>query len=183
MSMRRPTEARVVPNSEALEKAQKYMKNMPHNAVNIIATMAHHAKFSRAFRGLTRFVLEEATVPRRQRELVILRMGWNCQAEYEFGQHTLMAKANGVTDAEVHSVTRPLSTHDWSDEDGALLQMVDDLYQDDCISNESWERLGVFWKPPEVIEFVASALTYRMVSGFLNSFGVELDEGVPRWPS
>lgn len=183
MSMSRPNKARVAPNPEAVKSAQKYMANKPHNAVNIIATMAHHERFSHAFRGLTRFVLEEATVPRRQRELVILRMGWNCQAEYEFGQHTLMAKSNGVTDTEIVSVTRPLSTHDWSDEDGTLLQMVDDLHQDDCISKYTWDRLGTFWTTAEIIEFTAAALTYRMVSGFLNSLGVELDEGVPRWPS
>ena len=29
---------------------------------------------------------------------------------------------------------------------------------------------------------LVSALTYRVVSGFLNSFGVELDDGVPGWP-
>ena len=159
------------------------MADKPHNAVNIIATMAHHEAFAHAFRGLTRFVLEEATVPRRQRELVILRMGWNCQAQYEFGQHTLMAKANGVTEKEIVSVTRPISSHTWSAEDSVLLQMVDDLHQDDCISQDTWDKLETVWTTPEIIEFAASALTYRMVSGFLNSFGIELDEGVPGWPS
>jgi 4-carboxymuconolactone decarboxylase len=183
MSMSRPNKARVAPSPVALKKARDYMAGKPHNAVNIIATMAHHDGFAHAFRGLTRFVLEEATVPRRQRELVILRMGWNCQAQYEFGQHTLMAKANGVTDEEIASVTRPLATHAWSEEDSVLLQMVDDLHQDDCISQDIWDKLESLWTTPEIIEFTASALTYRMVSGFLNSFGVELDEGVPGWPS
>jgi hypothetical protein len=28
-----------------------------------------------------------------------------------------------------------------------------------------------------------AALCYRVVSGFLNSCGVELDDGVPGWPA
>ena len=183
MSMRRPSKARVDPAPDALEAARAAMRDRPHNAVNVVATMGHHPDFARAFRGLTQFVLSEASVPRRQRELVILRMGWNCQARYEFGQHTLMARANGVEDAEIAAVTRPLSSHPWSDEDRALLQMVDDLHADDCVSDATWAELASRWTTPEIIEFLGSALTYRMVSGFLNSFGVELDEGVPGWPA
>jgi len=135
---------------------------MPHNAVNVRATMAHHPGLARAFGKFTNVVLNETHTPSRQRELVILRMGWNCQARYEFGQHTLYGLANGVTTEEVSAVIRPLPEHHWSDEDRVLLQMTDDLYADDCVSDATWAEL---------------------VSGFLNTCGVELDEGVPGWPS
>lgn len=158
------------------------MRNEPHNAVNVLATMAHHPGLSQALGGLAGFVLNEAGVPRRQRELVILRMGWNCQARYEFGQHTLYGKAHGVSDDEIVAVTQPLRCHPWSDEDRVLLQMTDDLYTDDCVSDATWRELTQRWNVPEIMEFVSSALTYRVVSGFLNSFGVELDDGVPGWP-
>lgn len=159
------------------------MKDMPHNAVNVRATMAHHPEMARAFGGFTNFVLNEATTPRRQRELVILRMGWNCQARYEFGQHTLYGLAHGVTDDEIVAVTRPLTEHPWSDDDRVLLQMTDDLYADDCITETTWGALTERWTVQEVMEFVMAALCYRVVSGFLNSAGVELDEGVPGWPT
>ena len=35
----------------------------------------------------------------------------------------------------------------------------------------------------ELIELVIVAGFYRMVSGFLNTMGVELDPGVPSWPA
>ena len=60
MSMSRPNKARVAPSPEALKKAEDYMADKPHNAVNIIATMAHHEAFAHASRGLTRFVLEDS---------------------------------------------------------------------------------------------------------------------------
>lgn len=182
MALRRPASARVQPLGEAMARAREAMKDMPHNAVNVRATMAHHPGLARAFGGFANAVLNEARTPRRQRELVILRMGWNCQARYEFGQHTLYGLHHGVTSDEVSAVTRPLSQHPWSDEDRVFLQMTDDLYTDDCVSDATWAELTARWSTPEIMEFVMAALCYRVVSGFLNSCGVELDEGVPGWP-
>lgn len=158
------------------------MKGLPHNAVNVRATMAHHPVLARSFGAFAATVLTELSVPRRQRELVILRMGWNCQSRYEFGQHTLYGKAHGVTDEEVAAVTRPLALYPWTEDDRIILQMTDDLYTDDCVSEETWTELAARWTHPEIMEFMMSALCYRVVSGFLNSFGVELDDGVPGWP-
>jgi alkylhydroperoxidase family enzyme len=183
MALRRPVSARVQPLEEAVAKAREAMKGMPHNAVNVRATMAHHPGLARAFGGFANAVLNEARTPRRQRELVILRMGWNCQARYEFGQHTLYGQHYGVTSDEVSAVTRPLSQHAWSDEDRVLLQMTDDLYTDDCVSDSTWAELTARWSTPEIMEFIMAALCYRVVSGFLNTCGVELDDGVPGWPT
>jgi hypothetical protein len=61
--------------------------------------------------------------------------------------------------------------------------MVDDLYTDDCVSDGTWAELTARWSTPEIMEFVMAALCYRVVSGFLNTCGVELDEGVPGWPA
>lgn len=109
-------------------------------------------------------------------------MGYNCQAVYEFGQHTLFGRDAGLTDEEIYCVTRPLTTHEWSAEDRALLQMTDDLYTDDCVSDTTWSELTDLFSVPDVMEFMAAGLCYRVVSGFLNTCGVELDEGVPGWP-
>ena len=64
-------------------------------------------------------------LPERERELVILRVGWNAQAKYEFGQHTVIGLEAGVTDEEIKAVTRPIPMGDWSADDAALLQMCD----------------------------------------------------------
>ena len=183
MALRRPAAARVQPLPEAVAGAREAMKSMPHNAVNVRATMAHHPVLARAFGGFANAVLNECATPRRQRELVILRMGWNCQAQYEFGQHIMYGMAHGVTAEEVAAVTRPLSSHGWADDDRVLLQMADDLYTDDCVTDATWAELTARWSTPEVMELVMAALCYRVVSGFLNTCGVELDEGVPGWPA
>ena len=153
------------------------------NAANVNATMAHHRKLGAALGNLYQVVLHECDTPRRQREIVILRTGWNCQAEYEFGQHTIYGRQAGLTDAEIYAVTRPIKTHPWSEEDAVLLQMADDLFSDDAVSDATWAELTDRWSVPDVFEFVCACLSYRVVSGLLNTLGVQLDEGVPGWPS
>ena len=80
-------------------------------------------------------------------------------------------------------MTRPISSHGWSPVEATLIQMVDDLYSDDCVSDATWAELEGHFDHAAIIEFMAAALTYRVVSGLLNSCGVQLDEGVPGWPT
>ena len=178
MAPHRLTAPRVQPIPKLLELSRKKSK-----AANVNATMAHHRKLGLAFGQLFQVELNECETPRRQREIVILRTGWNCQAEYEFGQHTLYGRQAGLTEAEIYAVTRPIKTYGWSEEDAVLLQMADDLYSDDAVSDATWAELTARWSIPEVYEFVCASLSYRVVSGLLNTLGVQLDEGVPGWPT
>ena len=182
MSNRRPARARVEPLPEAVETARGFMKDSVVNAVNVTATLAHNELVSKGVGRFSRQLLFKGSVSPRQREIVILRMGWNCQSVYEFGQHTLFGLDAGLTNDEIYWVTRPVDQHEWSAEDGALIQMVDDLHVDDCVSDATWEDLVTHFSASDILEFMAAALQYRLVSGLLNSCGVERDDGVPGWP-
>ena len=176
--MRRPLTARIAPTDQQPASLTTAM-----NARNVRATLATNPTVAGGMAAMGRALLQEGTIPPRSRELVILRMGWNCQSRYEFGQHTLMARAVGLTDAEIELLTRPLEVGAWSASDRALLEMVDDLYRDDCVSEQTWAELVAHFDHHDVLEYMAATLFYRMVSGILNSCGVELDDGVPGWPS
>ena len=49
-------------------------------------------------------MLAGSSLPERERELVILRMGWNCRSGYEFGQHRRIGQQAGLTLEEVERV-------------------------------------------------------------------------------
>lgn len=183
MSNRRPTTPRVEPLPEAAAQAREAMKDSVVNAVNVTATLAHNELVSKGVGRFSRALLFKGSVSPRLRELVILRMGWNCQSDYEFGQHTLFGLDAGLTGAEIYWLTRPVDQHDWTAEERALLQMVDDLWVDDCVSDRTWAELAGLFSTHDVLEFMAAALQYRLVSGLLNSCGVQRDDGVPGWPT
>lgn len=150
--------------------------------LNIFGTIAHHPRVLKRFMNFAGLFLNKGVLPPREREIVILRVGWNCQAVYEFGQHTVIGERVGLTMTEITALTKAVDDHDWNDRDRALIQMADELCADNCVSEATWKLLSADWKEDELIELVMVAGTYRMVSGFLNTMGVELDADTPGWP-
>ena len=51
---------------------------------NIFKTIAHHPNLMRRWLVFGNHVLFKSTLPAREREILILRIGWLCQAEYEW---------------------------------------------------------------------------------------------------
>jgi alkylhydroperoxidase family enzyme len=150
-------------------------------SLNIFRTLAHNKALEKGFLHLGAHLLGGGVLPQRERELVILRVGFRAGSEYEFGQHTRIGREAGVTDAEIARVA-DCGTGDWSDDDAALVSLVDELCDDDVVSENTWERLSNRWSEPELLELLVLAGFYRLVSGMLNSVGVALEPGTPGWP-
>ncbi len=182
----RPTSPRVSPIVELNAELQEIMGggiNAPDGTpLNIFGTIAHHPKLLKRFMNFAGLFLNKGLLPAREREIVILRVGWNCQSVYEFGQHTIIGQRVGLTMTEIESLTKSTSDHDWNVRDTALILMADDLCSDNCVSESTWKLLSTDWKEDELIELVMVAGTYRLVSGFLNTMGVEIDAETPGWP-
>jgi len=185
----RPNEPRITPvdldaNPDP-ELAQILEGALTHDGtpLNIFGVLGRHPKLLKRFNLMGGFLLNKGLLPVRERELVILRIGWNAQAKYEFGQHTIIGRQCGLTDAEITALTRAADAHDWSDGDLDLIAMADELCADDCVTDATWARLASRWPEPELVELLVVAGFYRLVSGFLNSAGVQLDDGVPGFPT
>lgn len=150
--------------------------------LNIFRSLAHHPKLLKRWLVFGGHVLNKSTLPARERELVILRVGWRCGSEYEFGQHTLIGLREGVTDDEVRRLTvEPLDG--WSARDAAILSAADELVADHRISDATWEQLRSDWSTQQVLDLVFTVGQYTLTCMALNSFDVPLDEGVPGFPS
>lgn len=150
--------------------------------INIFRTMAHHPKLLKRFNLLGGSFLAHGVLPAREREIVILRVGWRCGSVYEFGQHTVMGRHAGLTDEEIALLGSTRAAGGWSEDDQALIALADELCDDDCVSDITWAALRARWDDAALVELVALAGFYRMVSGFLNTMGVQLDDGIPGWP-
>jgi alkylhydroperoxidase family enzyme len=150
--------------------------------LNIFRTLGHHPGLLKRFNALGGAFLARGLLPAREREIVILRVGWNCRSVYEFGQHTVIGREAGLTGAEIAALTSVRAAGPWTDDDQALIALADELCADDCISDATFARLRSRWNDAELVELVALAGFYRMVSGILNSLGVEPEPGLPGWP-
>jgi 4-carboxymuconolactone decarboxylase len=184
MARRRPTEPRVPPVGKVLTAARAASADSPGQPVNIMATMATMRGLSKPMGEFAKALFrDDSPILARQRELAILRMTWNCQAVYTFGQHTMYGLSAGLTNDEVYLATRPISNGRWSQVDGAILQAVDDLHIDDCISDGTWLDLEGHFDHSQIMEICTIALWYRLASALANSCGIQLDDGIPGWPA
>lgn len=178
----RPAEPRLAPLDPAAldEETRKYV---PDGALNIFRTLARHPKLLKRWLVFGAHVLSKNTLPDRERELVILRTGWRCGAEYEFGQHTVIGRDVGITDTEIAALCGPLDAHPWSAGERVLLDAVDELHEHRCIGDATWAMLTERFDDQQLVDLVFTVGQYTLVSMALNTFGVELDEGIPGWPS
>lgn len=181
----RPTQPRIEPITEFDAELEEILATaLTHDGkpLNIFGTLGHHPKLLKRFNLLGGFLLNKGLLPPRERELVILRVGANARAEYEFGQHTVIGLECGVTQDEIEALVHEPGTHAWSDGDRALIALADDLHADDCVSDATWANLASVWSDAQLAELLVVAGFYRLVSGFLNSTGVQLDDGIPGFP-
>jgi len=184
--MDRPSEFRIPPVTEPDQELTEILAGtlvQDGKPLNIFGVLAHHPDLLKRFNRFAGWMLNRGVLPPREKEIVILRVGWNARSVYEFGQHTRIGKERGLTDTEIWALTQPTDAHQWSEGDRALIAMTDELCTDDCVSESTWQSLQVRWESDALIELLVLAGTYRLVSGFLNSTGVQLDEGVAGWPT
>jgi 4-carboxymuconolactone decarboxylase len=150
--------------------------------LNIFRTLAKHERLLEHFSRFGGFLLGRGLLPAREREIVILRVGYRCGSVYEFGQHTLFGRSAGLSDEEIRRLAQD-DNEAWQDEhDRDLVRFADEICATNNVSDETWQRLAQRWSEPELLELVVLAGMYRLVSGLLNTVGVELDPGVPGWP-
>lgn len=150
---------------------------------NIFATLARHPALLRRWLVFGNHVLSKSTLPPRERELAILRMGWLCRAEYEWGHHVVMGKAAGVTADEISRVAKGPDAPGWSQFDAALLKAVDQLHADSFINDATWQALARQYNDQQLLDLVFTAGQYKLVCMALNSVGVQLEEGYERLPA
>lgn len=182
----RPSAPRIAPVTEPTELQAQLLGQQAvgdGKVQNIFATLAKNTRVLKRFSEMGGMLLFRGVVPAREREIVILRVGWNCQSQYEFGQHTTIGMRVGLTDAEIADLCGDRAGATWSEADAELIDLADELCGDDCVSDATWAKLAARWEEDALIELVVCAGFYRMVSGFLNSAGVQLDAGVPTWPA
>jgi alkylhydroperoxidase family enzyme len=153
------------------------------HTLNIFATLIHHPKLMKRWQVFGNHVLNKSTLPPRHRELLILRIGWLCRSEYEFGQHVVIGRQVGLSDGEVERITRGPEAEGWDAFDATLLRAADELHADAFLSNETWNQLAEHYDTMQLMDVVFTVGQYNLVSMALNTLGVQQDEGFPGFPA
>lgn len=143
----------------------------------IIRTMLRHPHLFARHAEVGLHLLREGALPARDRELAILRIGWLCQAPYEWGEHVLVAKRFGITTAEIERITEGPDAEGWSELDRAILRATDELHRSAMISDESWAILSEYYDERQLIELPIVVGQYQQVAYYQNTLRLRLHNG------
>jgi len=145
--------------------------------LNIFGTLAHAPKAMTRFLEWGNYVLSRRnSLPEREREIVILRVGYLCKSGYEFGQHTRIGLASGLSEADIANIKKGADAG-WGPADAALIRAADELVKDHFISDATWAALKAHFDQKQCMDVVFTVGQYTQVSMFLNTFGVQLEGG------
>jgi 4-carboxymuconolactone decarboxylase len=149
----------------------------PHASnTNVFRTLIRHQKSFQRKLPFDIYIQQESTLPPRDKELLILRIGWLCQAEYEWAHHAIRGKQTGLTDQEILRISKGPEAEGWSVFDAALLKAVDELHKDAFISDSTWVALSERYTEQQIMDLIFTVGQYNMISMILNSFGIQLEE-------
>lgn len=148
---------------------------------NIFKTMANHPDLMRRWMVFANHILGKSTISARDREIAILRIGYLCKSGYEWGQHVLIARREGITDEEIRCIQEGPDSKGLNVHERLLLKATDELHADAFVSDATWQGLKTSYNDQQMMDLVFSIGQYNLVCMALNSFGVQADAGLPNF--
>jgi len=146
--------------------------------MHTLGFLAHYPPLARAFLTLNKHVAIDSSLSARERELLILRISWLRQSEYEYVQHLILGRRAGLTDDELARIPEGPDADGWNAEDAGLLRVADELHRDARISDPTWARLSEHFKPAQIMDMIFLVGCYEVLAMAIKSFDIPLEPGV-----
>ncbi len=143
--------------------------------LRVSRTFARHPDMTRARGTNPAYVLnpERSRLTPHDRELLILRTGWNAQAVYEWAKHVGSVGRARDHGLEPLWIAQGKDASGWSAYERDLIDAADEMYRDAMISDQTWASLSQRYDTHQMMSVAATAARYRMVSMSLNALGVQ----------
>jgi 4-carboxymuconolactone decarboxylase len=166
-----------LPKDEELSpEIREILGSSPLNVTRMIANAPT------SFKGFSEFaksILFESEFEPRLREIAVIRIAHVTQAHYEWTHHVAFGKRVGVTDEEINNIAidGPVTT---LDEEGNLMcRVADEISLDVRLSDEALEMILEKYGVRGATELILCCSYFNMVSRFLESTRVELEDTSP----
>ena len=140
---------------------------------NVVLTLANHPELAAHFLAFSTYLRKRSTLPARLRELVILRVAWRYQCDYEWAHHVNLAGHLGVTPGECEAVRDGPEAGDWTALERQILHAADQLCEQGRIDGPTWDALAAHFDKHLLLDLIFTVGGYATLAWALNSIGVE----------
>lgn len=142
----------------------------------LFTTLARNRGLFRRWLLFASGLMPGGRLPRRDTELVILRVAHLCDCAYEWEHHVRLGRRAGLTPADLARVVAGPDAEGWTEREAALLRAAEELHARDAVAEDTWRVLERHLSPEDLIELCLLAGHYVMLAGALNSMGIPPDE-------
>ena len=164
---------------DAMDAEQRSLMTEKQAQLSLFQLLARHPEVLRRLKATGSFANRDTQIPERDRELMILRISWLYDSEFEWGQHYEQAIEAGLSPADAERVKDDPDADGWSEWDRALLIATDGLLSGCMIPTQAWEVLRSRYSEELMLELVIFFGHYTMVAMFANTFGLGVAAGRP----
>lgn len=130
------------------------------------------------FRGWLHFagnLMPGGKLPRRESEMVILRVASLRDCAYEQAHHERLGKRAGLSKEEMAAIADESLPQRWSSREQQLLNAAATLVTHKDLSDAEWDALREHLDEAEVVEFLMLVGHYDMLATFINTLRLDPD--------
>lgn len=155
---------------------------------NVFTTLARNRGLFRRWLWFAGGLMPGGKLPRRDTELVILRVAHNTGCDYEWGHHEHLGRRAGLSAEEVARVREGAAAPGWTARQQMLLRAADELHGEGRVGDPLWAELSAELDDRRLIELCLLVGHYEMLAMTLNTLRVQPDPApigrrLPRWLS
>lgn len=142
---------------------------------NLFLTLGRHRKLFRVWLRFAGRLMPRGMLPRRDTELVILRVAHLTSCRYEFDHHARLGRRAGLGEADLERIVHGPDDSGWSARERALLSAVDRMHADRDLDDPSWESLRAHLDEREAIELCMLVGHYEMLATTIAALRIQPD--------
>ena len=146
---------------------------------NVNKTLMHNMPLFTSWLAFARHIMAGSSLEPRLREVIIMRVGWNTNCEYEWGQHVLMSEPAGLSSEDHERIKEGALAEGWSEIESVLITATDELLAETMISDATWALLSRQLNKKQITDFIFTVGQYNMMAMVLNGLGVQREPSVP----
>jgi alkylhydroperoxidase family enzyme len=144
---------------------------------NVFTTLGRHPRLFRAWLRYSAHLMPFGQLPRRDSELVILRVAWRCHSAYEWRQHVSLALRVGLTPDEIAGVPGESASGVFTKRQRTLLAVCDEMLARRALSDATWNAVRASLRDREAIELCLLVGHYQGLASTLGALGIQVEAG------
>lgn len=153
---------------------REFLADLP--PLNVWRMLAHSPSVFRPMVAFSSAYLSDGLLGHELREIVILRVGYLRDSDYEVFNHLRVAKLIDLSPDKVAALVPGQPQHAFTPEERDVLRFVDEVVTDGAASREAFDRVAAFLSPAEIVELTIVVGVYTMVSQFCATFEIERED-------